>query len=193
VLDIRHYGFYESTKHNTKFSSSLYVERERERERERVRVREENSWVAISRSTDQGILSLSHTWLFSVMFVTYHFWKFYSGRYIQFRNMPTVIFSHLLIHRTNMVCKSPGLPSKTKFVDMWSTMYHSRTFHMLNFNGHLLLPYKFPRLVDCKLQTACLMYTSYNKEAYIWECIATPYFVVMESTNKWHLQMWSWY
>ena len=29
---------------------------------------------------------------------------------------------------------------------------------MSNFNFHLLLPYKFPRPVDCMLPTACLMY-----------------------------------
>jgi len=31
-------------------------------------------------------------------------------------------------------------------------MYQSITFHISNFNGHLLLPYKFSRPVDCKLQ-----------------------------------------
>jgi len=45
-------------------------------------------------------------------------------------------------------------------------MYHSITIHMSNFNGHLLLPYKFPRAVHCKLPTACLMYDiRYNKRS----------------------------
>jgi len=37
---------------------------------------------------------------------------------------------------------------------------------MPNFDGHLVLPYKFPRPLDCKLPTTCLMYDiRYNKRS----------------------------
>jgi len=49
---------------------------------------------------------------------------------------------------------------------MCNNMYHSRTFHVSNFIGHLLLPYKFPILVDRMLPTTCLMYEiRYNKRS----------------------------
>jgi hypothetical protein len=52
--------------------------------------------------------------------------------------------------------------NKKKF----STMYHRITFYMSNFNGHLLLPYKFPRPIDCMLPTTCLRYDiKYNKRS----------------------------
>jgi len=46
-----------------------------------------------------------------------------------------------------------------------SMIYHRIIFYMSNFNGHLLLPYKFPSLEDCVLPTSLMYDIRYNKRS----------------------------
>jgi hypothetical protein len=56
---------------------------------------------------------------------------------------------------------------------------------MSNFDGNLLLPYKFPRPVDCKLPTTGLMYdTRYNKRSICLRMYCHNISFVTESTRS---------
>jgi len=77
---------------------------------------------------------------------------------------------------------------------MCRTMNHSITFHMSNFNCNLLLPYKFPRPLDCKLPATYLMYDiRYNKRSAYLGMYCHTIFRGDGVNTKWHLQMRSWF
>jgi len=54
--------------------------------------------------------------------------------------------------------KANSNPKVTRKVYLFSAKYYNIELHMSNFKCHLLLSYKFPRPLDRKVPTPCLMY-----------------------------------
>jgi len=122
------------------------------------------------RETKQKLLSCSRSFKWSRKFLTFHipervtdlFVKYHYLNvslvtFICFRKTYTNIFSLVNIQYLRNLLKTRA-SHKNQFVDIISAKYNNIKFHRSNFKCLLLLPYKFPRPLDRKLPTPCLMY-----------------------------------